>query len=80
MGATPWEKARLEKIPISPQQTAADMIKIYPVNIRIPLSGKWMFEKSNQPLVKGPLIFSTTCRFVHVALFGLAGKAVLGYG
>ena len=39
MGSIPWEKAKLEKIPISPQQVAADMIKRYPVNIRVFLSG-----------------------------------------
>jgi hypothetical protein len=45
MGPIPWEKARLEKIPISPQQVAAVMMKRYPVNIWVLLSGKTRFGK-----------------------------------
>jgi hypothetical protein len=33
MGSSPWEKARLAKIPIKPQQTAAERMRIYPANI-----------------------------------------------
>jgi hypothetical protein len=45
MGPIPWEKARLEKIPISPQQLAAIMMKRYPVIIWVSLSGKIRFGK-----------------------------------
>jgi hypothetical protein len=30
----PWENAILEKIPITPQKAAADMIKKYPLNLK----------------------------------------------